>query len=346
MSQRWVTLACYAGLLLSSIWSLRGTSAQVFPRAEIIWYDEGDPLQSAPAETRYFRRTFEERHDLAEAEMYIACNDEFVLHINGKEVGRGRNWQQGKVFDVKGWLRRGKNLITVEAINRGGPAGLVAWLVRRTIPGNHYTLLTDSSWKCSKEAPQNWRELDFDDSQWAAAKVLGQFGKAGLWPEVTWNEGKSNPGRFRAKPGFMIDVVAEPELTGSIVAMTFDTKGRPVISRENGPVLILEDTNGDGKFDHAKEYTRKVTNCQGILAYDERTYYLVGNGPQADGLYRLKDLDGDDSADQVELIHKFRGRMSEHGPHAIVAGPDGFLYLVMGNMAWVTATPERNSPVE
>jgi putative heme-binding domain-containing protein len=155
-----------------------------------------------------------------------------------------------------------------------------------------------------------------------------------------------DPGRFRPQAGFAIDVVAEPGLTGSVVNLTFDTRGRPVVSRENGPVFILDAPDGDGKYTQAKELTRAVTNCQGLLAWDARTFYLVGNGPEGTGLYRVADRDGDDAAEEVRLIHRFRGTMQEHGPHAVVAGPDGFLYLAVGNMAWVSATPEPTSPVE
>ncbi len=342
MRNRAIAAACLGLLtLLPSLTS----RAQTAPRAHWIWFDEGDPLESAPSGTRYFRISYAESYELADAEMHIACDNEFVLFVNGKEAGRSSEWKDGKVLDVKRFLHTGKNTIAVEATNRGGPAGLVAWLVRRTIPGNQYTMVTDASWKSAAEAPDNWRETSFDDAKWAAVKVLEELGKVDQWQEITWN-GKADPGRFHAPNGFVVELVADPDLTGSIVNMTFDCKGRPVISRERGPILILEDEDGDGKYDKTKTYTDRVTNCQGILAYDADTYYLVGDGPDGTGLYRLRDTDGDDTADEVELIHKTRGGMGEHGPHAIIAGPDGYLYLAVGNHAGATATVGSDSPVE
>ncbi len=345
MTKRLSVLVCFSLATTFALLAPRPTIGQVAPKANWIWFDEGNPLRSAPDETIYFRKTFEEGYELQEADIHITCDNEFVLFVNGKEVGRGTEWMDGKVFDLKDRLVRGKNVIAVAATNKGGPAGLVAWLVRLTKPGNHYTVSTDGTWKCSKEAPQGWREINFDDSKWSSPKVLSEFVRPDRWAGVTWN-GKNDTSRFTVKNGFTIDQVAEAEVTGSIVNMTFDWKGRPVVSRERGSIFILEDESGDGKFDKAKEYTDKVKNCQGILCYDRETYYLVGDGPDGTGLYRLKDTDADDKADTCELIHKFKGGMGEHGPHAIVAGPDGYLYLNSGNHAWITAEPEPGSPVE
>ena len=361
MSRRFIGLASMGALALLNLWLAHGAAAEngpgaIGPGAKLIWFDEGDPRQAVPAETRYFRRTFTEDVEVSRAKLHIACDDEFVLFVNGKEAGRSSNWQDGKVIDLKPLLRKGKNVLAVEATNRGGPAALVAWLTYETTSGNQKTLLTDAGWKCSKEAADKWNSIEFDESKWAAVKVIGEFGKIGPWPPVSWNGakessirtngGKADPGRFRVKPGFTIDVAAEPALTGSIVCMTLDVKGRPVVSRENGPIVILDEPDAAGKFQKATEFTSKVRNCQGLLAWDAATFYVVGQGPEGTGLYRLQDTDGDDAADEVRLIHTFRGGMEEHGPHAVVAGPDGCLYLCIGNFAGVREPPGADSPVQ
>src|SRR5690606_31429403 len=94
--------------------------------------------------------------------------------------------------------------------------------------------------------------------------------------------------RFRAPEGFVVEEAAAPADTGSLVAMTFDSKGRPVISRERGPVFILEDRDSDGRFETFKTFTDKVVNCQG-LCFVGRSLYAVGDGPEKTGLYRIDD---------------------------------------------------------
>ncbi|MCF6284938.1 MAG: c-type cytochrome, partial [Candidatus Hydrogenedentes bacterium] len=60
---------------------------------------------------------------------------------------------------------------------------------------------------------------------------------------------------------------------------------------------------------------------------------VQGNGAKGPGLYRLTDEDGDDEADQVKLIMRSDGGMGEHGPHAVLRGPDGYVYIQYGNHA-------------
>lgn len=282
MRSRFVGSAVLSATAILAGLGTQAATGQVTTKANWIWFDDGNPLPSAPNETVYFRKTFDENYELQEAEIHITCDNTFELFINGKRVGGSEDWRNGRVFDVKPFLQQGRNTIGVVASNQGGPAGLVAWLVRLTKPGNHYTVVSDASWKCSREAAANWRESQFDDSKWPPAKVLAEFGRPEHWAGITWN-GKSDASRFVVQEGFAIDQVADADVTGSIVNMTFDWKGRPVVSRERGPVLILEDEDGDGKCEKAKALSEDVKNCQGILCFDRQTYYLIGDGPKGTG---------------------------------------------------------------
>ena len=65
--------------------------------------------------------------------------------------------------------------------------------------------------------------------------------------------------------------------------------------------------------------------------------FAVGNGPSGTAFYRLSDADGDGKAEKVETLFKFKGGMGEHGPHAPILGPDGLIYIMIGNHAFVEA---------
>ena len=133
------------------------------------------------------------------------------------------------------------------------------------------------------------------------------------------------------------------KLTGSLVSMTFKEFGQIIASQEGGPLLLLTDKDQDGIHDSVAIYCDRVKNCQGMLAING-ALLAVGDGPDGVALYRLTDDDRDGSVDQVEPIIKFKGQMGEHGPHAVRLGPDGLIYVVVGNHAAIDESIDPASP--
>jgi putative heme-binding domain-containing protein len=138
-------------------------------------------------------------------------------------------------------------------------------------------------------------------------------------------------GSFTVPPGFVVEIAAPPGLTGSLIQLTFDSLGRPVVSKERGHPTILFDNDDDGLFETEKVFSDQVQNLQGMW-FDGRTLYAIGNdSDEQAGLYKLEDTDGDDEADTFERLHLFTGPMGEHGPHDIRRGPDGNPTVLVGN---------------
>lgn len=315
-----------------------------------IWYPEGDPRGSVPENAvRFFRKTFELADGISAAQIHITADDHFDLLINGQHMlnddREADGWQRLRALDVTRALDRGKNSLAIKARNRAAsPAGLVAWLEVTLNNGQKIKIVTDGSWRASnrgESALRKWWERDYEDSDWVAALALGEVGKTEPWGDRVQRV-KSPAERFQAREGFVVELVAQPSKDlGSLVCMTFDPKGRLTVSRENGPIQILEDADGDGKSETIKIFSDKVKNCQGLLWVGD-ALYANGQGPQGAGLYRLRDTTGDGGADQIECLGKYRGGMGEHGPHAIVLGPDQHLYIAVGNHAF--APPDKLAP--
>ncbi len=104
--------------------------------------------------------------------------------------------------------------------------------------------------------------------------------------------------------------------------------GNPTHS-EGDRILILEDTNGDGKSDKTTVfYQGKELNAPlGI--------WVMGNDvivSQSPYVWKFTDTDGDGKADKKEVIFEgVGGEQHDHGMHAFVFGPDGKLYFNFGN---------------
>ena len=149
--------------------------------------------------------------------------------------------------------------------------------------------------------------------------------------------------RFTPLPGFAVEEVVVPGSTGSLVAMAFNEAGDIIASREQGPLELIQDKDHDGKYETVDTFSDLVKNCQGILPLGDRVF-VVGNGPSGTAFYRLTDTNADGKADKVETLFKFKGNMGEHGPHAPVLGPDGLIYIIIGNHAFVEPPLAPTSP--
>ncbi|PQO31997.1 heme-binding protein [Bremerella cremea] len=136
--------------------------------------------------------------------------------------------------------------------------------------------------------------------------------------------------RFRILPGFAIQEVLSSEKTGALISMTFNEFGNIIASKEGGDLMLLYDTNDDGIVDSMRTYNDTVKNIQGILPLNGDVF-VVGEGSEGTGLYRLSDTDQDGKVEEVATLAKFNGAIGEHGPHALALGPDGLIYMVAGN---------------
>lgn len=94
-------------------------------------------------------------------------------------------------------------------------------------------------------------------------------------------------------------------------------------------IIILEDTNGDGKADNQKVFYQspELNAPLGIAVLDSMV--IVAQSPY---IWRLYDDNHDDKADRKEIMFQgIGGEQHDHGAHAFTFGPDGKLYFNLGN---------------
>ena len=179
-----------------------------------------------------------------------------------------------------------------------------------------------------------------------AGQGVGAYGVTAPWSNVA-GAPAGNP-RFTVPEGFRVEKAAQnpdPKDVFSLVNMTFDAKGRLLVSEENGPILLCTDPDKDGVLQNVRPYCSLVKNCQGMCWVGD-ALLLMGDGPKGVGLYRCRDTKGKDEIDEAELVLGYNGSMGDHGPHAILHGPDGRLYVVNGNHSWANVDKlASNSPL-
>lgn len=101
------------------------------------------------------------------------------------------------------------------------------------------------------------------------------------------------------------------------------------IKEQGDRIVILEDTNGDGKADKSTVFYQdpELNAPLGIWVMGNQA--IVSQSPY---VWLLTDTDGDDVADKKEVIFQgIDGEQHDHGMHAFVFGPDGKYYFNFGN---------------
>lgn len=98
---------------------------------------------------------------------------------------------------------------------------------------------------------------------------------------------------------------------------------------EGDRILILEDTDGDGKADESKVFYQgpDINAALGIAVLGDKV--IVSASPN---VFVFTDANGDDVPDKKEVLFTTRGGVDDdHGIHAFSFGPDGRLYFNFGN---------------
>ncbi|HUY36118.1 MAG TPA: HEAT repeat domain-containing protein [Pirellulales bacterium] len=309
--------------------------------AEWIW-SPAHAKDVVPLATCYFRKAIKvAKGDSVTAQ--VTGDDDYELFVNGEPVGKGDDWRLMKIFNLAEQLHSGTNTIAVKVRNTKPPsAGLAIRLKVVSETDDEKSFSTDTSWKTSIKPADGWEAPDFDDAAWLPARSFGPFGSTEPWAnQVAVDEGML--GRFLLAADFRVEQVIAAEDTGPLTAMAFNEWGEILAAREAGPILLIVDKDRDGLVETVGVYSDKVTNCQGLMALNGDVY-AVGDGPDGAALYHLTDGDQDGTADQATAIVKFEPGMAEHGPHAPLLGPDGLIYVVVGNHAAVKVPYAPESP--
>lgn len=145
-------------------------------------------------------------------------------------------------------------------------------------------------------------------------------------------------------PGYELSLFASEPMFQNPTNIDIDHKGRVYVCEaynyrpqfsgiktkfEGDRIMILEDTNGDGKADKSKVFYQgpEINAPLGICVLDN--VVIVSQSPY---VWKFTDNDGDDKADKKEILFQsIKGIQDDHGVHAFTLGVDGKFYFSMGN---------------
>ncbi|MSR47037.1 MAG: DUF1080 domain-containing protein [Planctomycetes bacterium] len=308
--------------------------AQSMSGAHWIWGDDGGGGSSKPTvdpnEALLLSKSIALTGTPQRAFAWVTCDNHFRLVVNGSVAGRGDDWSRLQRFDLTHLLHAGDNTLIASCHNEGGPAAFVFALEVTRADGTKARVVSDTSWLAAL-LPDNIDATLLPTGAWKPAHDIGPFGMA------PWGELQAPPApTFDPLPGFALETVAEG--FGSVVALAAAGPGRFLANVEGGPIFELLDADSDGRAEVVRPFTAAIKGCQGMFWQPGITWF-TGAGPDGHGLYRLPD-----GATAPQKVVALDGDLGEHGPHAIVEGPDGWLYVAIGNHARLGQPPASTSP--
>jgi putative membrane-bound dehydrogenase-like protein len=144
---------------------------------------------------------------------------------------------------------------------------------------------------------------------------------------------------FTLPPGFTIERVAGPPDIQFPMFACLDERRRLFVAESSGldlyaelqnltrkcRISVLEDRDGDGRFERAQVFADQLVFPMGLVWRDGKLYV-----PDPPDLITLEDTDGNDRADKRTVLLTGFGHTDNGSLHGLTFGPDGWLYLTMG----------------
>ncbi|MBL9146580.1 MAG: NPCBM/NEW2 domain-containing protein [Verrucomicrobiaceae bacterium] len=146
---------------------------------------------------------------------------------------------------------------------------------------------------------------------------------------------------FSVPEGLEVTVWAASPMLYNPTNIDFDAQGRMYVAEgvnyrgkggrrpEGDRIVILEDTDHDGKADKSSVFVqeKELAAPLGVAVLDDKV--VVSQPPD---LLVYTDTNGDRIPDKREvLLTGFNGRQHDHSLHSLIAGPDGQWYFNQGN---------------
>ncbi|HEY5916018.1 MAG TPA: cytochrome C, partial [Chryseolinea sp.] len=160
-----------------------------------------------------------------------------------------------------------------------------------------------------------------------------------------------NPSAFRSPEetmasvnlpeGYKLELVASEEMLNEPVAIAWDGNGKMYVAEmctymqdvdgtgtkePLGKILLLEDTDSDGKMDKRTVYIDSLVLPRMILPLDDR---LLVNETYTYDLWSYRDTDGDGVADEKKLLYdedEADTRNLEHQASGLIWNVDNWIY--------------------
>lgn len=279
---------------------------------------------------------FKHREPLLMAILLVASEGEVVVEVNGETVGGVSDPAKAASYEITQSLRSGGNRVVLLAKD-GGPVRVAAMLELNGDLAPSRWIATGPGWTApgGKLSLADVVDADpaanpFDPTKVADAYSSWKLARPGEQSRAT------DPAGFTLPEGFRVELVRSAGADeDSWVAMAFDPEGRITIAKEKRGLLRLERNGGTELIEDS------LLECRGLL-YTAGCLYAHANNSKV--LVRLRDADGDGAFEEKTELLRTEGGVG-HGRNHVRLGPDGQLWIALGNNVRLTGRAAPRSPL-
>ncbi|HTL57810.1 MAG TPA: PVC-type heme-binding CxxCH protein [Candidatus Limnocylindrales bacterium] len=261
------------------------------------------------------------------ADVLFSNEKEFALHIFIAEAKSWLGWEIGWSYEVRAGKRGDPGEIPM-LVRGGAHPNNGAWFHAQEL----YVQNEDTA-----DSPDKLRRMSFQDVQ------LG-----GEAPPKTPAQALAS---FRLPPGFKIELVASEPLVLDPVAFDWTPDGKMWVvemrdyplgmdgkGKPGGVVKVLEDTDGDGRYDKSTVFLEDLRFPNGLLPW--RKGVLISAAPD---IFYAEDTDGDGKADIRQLLFTgFHQGNQQHRVNGFEYGLDNWIYAANGGSGGTVHSVARN----
>ena len=114
------------------------------------------------------------------ARLRITADNEYILYLDGRELGRDAEWRHLYEYDITSLLGPGKHVLAVEAYNSSREAGFVFGMKVGLTGGQVVSVPSDPSWLIVPNDLNGWEKRTEPEDAWRPSTVMAPFG-GGPW---------------------------------------------------------------------------------------------------------------------------------------------------------------------
>lgn len=334
------TLRCLAlFVLLVPSWIPACTWAAEATTPQWLWVADADRDGRSTAK---LQRTFtiaqaSERAKLRATADFAALS----IVINGRSVATLEPYDPPIEIDVAKYLNAGHNTLIASAVGVPGPSAIAVSLELLSSTQMSHMIRTDEDWE-AVDAAKIASFGSVHPHRWALNQMpeVSPFAEYNQWKEALGGDADSQLSPL--PPGFEIKKIrTAQEGEDSWISLAIAPDGRLIIGKERQGLLRLTLSDDGEQVISSDSIGGSLEECRGLVWRGDSLYVHAN---RTGGLFRLRDLDGDDRFADITCLVDTEGGTG-HGRNALVVGPDESIHAIVGDDIRVPkASPRRARP--